>query len=202
MIKRHLWTYFILAFCLLIALLSGIGSNIQSLEPLLIIQVEFVGNQAWYSRNFIEGINGQWWRLITPAIIHFGILHLVFNLMWWWELGHLLERHYGTFVFMLMFLVLAVGSNMAQFLSTGPFFGGLSGVVYGLLAFIYARGIGDQDYFQLEKGLVWFLLAWYVLCWTGLVGNVANIAHTAGLVLGFLFGITANGVNRYLIKRR
>ena len=67
-------------------------------------------------------------RLLGPALFHFSWLHIVFNTMWWWQLGGSVERVLGKGALINLFLITALFSNLGQFMVTGPNFGGLSGV--------------------------------------------------------------------------
>ncbi|RUO41896.1 rhomboid family intramembrane serine protease GlpG [Pseudidiomarina aestuarii] len=132
----------------------------------------------------------QPWRLVTPALLHFSLLHILFNVFWWWYLGGRFEKLYGSVWLVLALLVTAIISNVSQFLVSGPYFGGLSGVVYGLFgcAVVLAWQRPSHPLF-LPPGLIGFMLVWLVLGYTDLLWvNVANTAHTAGLIAGLVFG--------------
>jgi GlpG protein len=62
-----------------------------------------------------EPMGGQYWRLLTPAFLHFGWLHIVFNCLWLWELGSKVERVMGSVNMLLLFMVIALVSNTSQF---------------------------------------------------------------------------------------
>ncbi|WP_417666171.1 rhomboid family intramembrane serine protease [Pseudidiomarina sp.] len=141
----------------------------------------------------------QPWRFITPALLHFSVLHIVFNVFWWWYLGGRFERYYGSKWLILAFLFCAVMSNTSQFIESGPYFGGLSGVVYGLFGIATVVGWNNPRHpLFLPKGLIIFMLAWLVLGYTGLLWvNIANTAHTAGLVAGLLVGAGIRTLTKY-----
>ncbi|MDC8831846.1 rhomboid family intramembrane serine protease GlpG [Alteromonas gilva] len=130
--------------------------------------------------------NHQWWRLLGPALIHFSLLHFVFNLLWWGMLGSQVERQLGTSFLLILFAITAVVSNVAQLLVAGPNFGGLSGVVYGLVGFVWITGwLRPQWGLYLPNAIVGFMLVWLVLGFTDVLWvNMANAAHTAGLITG------------------
>lgn len=137
----------------------------------------------------LEGLASQPWRLFTPMLLHFSLLHILFNLLWWSDLGRLIERHQSGTQLMLITLVTAAVSNVAQFLHSGPMFGGLSGVVYGLLGYLWIYGkVNPQSGYPLRREIVIFMLAWMVICFVGLSDVVANAAHLAGLISGCLLG--------------
>jgi GlpG protein len=142
------------------------------------------------SRGFADVLHGEAWRLVTPILIHFGALHLIFNMMWLWDLGGSLERLRGFGFVALFVLATAIASNVAQYAIAGnPYFGGMSGVVYAMLGYVWMQGRLNPSFgLGLHRGTVAMMLAWYVLCWTGLLGPIANWAHTAGLVLGVAWG--------------
>jgi GlpG protein len=74
-------------------------------------------------------------------------------------------------------------------MTASPLFGGMSGVVYGLLGYVWGQGFGRSDLgFSLNRSTVVMMLVWYALCWTGLLGPIANWAHTAGLIVGVGWG--------------
>jgi len=126
------------------------------------------------------------WRLFTPALMHFSVLHLVFNLLWWWYLGGQIENKLGSKKLLLLFLVAALIPNIGQFLLAGPNFGGLSGVVYALVGYIWWTGwLAPTQGISLPKPYVGFMLVWLVLGFFPIFGlNVANAAHVLGLMVG------------------
>jgi len=132
---------------------------------------------------------GQAWRLITPIFIHFGVLHLFFNMLWLRDLGTLIEIRQGALKLALLVAVLGVASNLGQYFVGGPFFGGMSGVLYGLFGYIWLRGQCDPaSGLALHPTTVWMMLAWFFLCLFGIIPNVANVTHVVGLALGILWG--------------
>ena len=140
----------------------------------------------------------QYWRILSPSFLHFGWLHLVFNCLWLWELGGKIERSFGSLVLLAHFFFIAAISNLAQYLWTGPsLFGGMSGVVYGLLGFCWLESrINSVSSLRLQPVLIWFMLGWLFVCMTGLVeavgfGAIANSAHVGGLLSGAFLGVVA-----------
>lgn len=138
---------------------------------------------------------GEWWRLLTPIFLHFGLAHVVFNSVMMWEFGRRLEALLGSLGFVLLIVTTGVFSNLAQYLwMPNAFFGGMSGVVYALIGFIavYHR-LKPSPLTQMRPGVVGFSLFWLVLCTTGaaevfLDKHIANAAHIGGLLAGALIG--------------
>ncbi|GAB5415874.1 MAG: rhomboid family intramembrane serine protease [Congregibacter sp.] len=142
-----------------------------------------------------DAVSRQWWRLITPAFLHFGWMHIVFNSLWCWELGRRIESRLGSRQLIGLFWVIAAVSTFAQHVSTGPsLFGGLSGVVYGLLGFAWVGGRLNPDWRSMAPAnpIMLFMVGWLVICLLGVVNvlgfSVANAAHLGGLICGALLG--------------
>ncbi len=134
---------------------------------------------------------GEYWRLLTPAFIHFGFLHIIFNLMWWRDLGNILEYTKGRLFIAIFLIVTGVGSNVLQASFTGANFGGLSGVVYALLGYLWIyKKINNKAKFSLPKSDITLMVGWFFLCMIpGLFPfGVANYAHGGGLVSGMILG--------------
>lgn len=139
--------------------------------------------------------DGEIWRLVTPIFLHFGIFHLVFNGLWLWVLGTRLEAFMGSWRLLGLIGVAAVVSNTAQYLwSSAITFGGMSGVVYALVGFIWLRQrLAPVPSLALPGGYIGVMLFWLVLCMSGVVTWVANVgianaAHLFGLLVGVLAG--------------
>ena len=189
----------VLAITALVALWTGLGTNIEAIVQLSFTPVD--------SRGYLAAAPDmqQWWRLITPIFIHFGLMHLAFNALWYWELGRRIEIRSGSLWLLGLTLLFALVSNTAQWLVSGStaLFGGLSGVLYGLLGYCWLyQLILPNVHFDLPKGVVIMMLAWLVLCLSGVVtmlgfGAIANAAHVGGLVIGCICGIVAAGVQRW-----
>lgn len=139
---------------------------------------------------------GEIWRLITPAFLHFGFFHVLFNSMWIWDLGRRLEYLLGRKYYFIFFVATAIFSNVAQYLWSGSgLFGGMSGVVYALVGFILvSHRLAPHQLTAVAPGILVFMLIWLVICATGAIdhfigGSVANAAHVGGLVAGILFAL-------------
>ncbi len=151
--------------------------------------------------------HGQYWRLVTPIFLHFGIFHLAFNGLWMWELGRRIEPLAGSLHMLVIVALMAIASNLGQYLWTGPsLFGGLSGVVYGLLGYIWIRNrVAPRLTLTLPRGLLGFLLFALLVGMSGAIEmlmsvRIANAAHAIGLLCGMLLGgwagITESGRSR------
>ncbi len=132
----------------------------------------------------------QAWRYITPAFIHFSVLHLVFNLLWWWYLGGQIEQRLGSGKLFILLIVGAALPNIAEFFASGPRFGGLSGVVYALLGYSWLRArLQPACGLAMPPALMGFMLVWLVLGFFDMLGtSTANMAHLVGLLVGLAQG--------------
>ena len=149
--------------------------------------------------------SGEYWRFVTPAFLHFGIFHVVFNSLWLWEFGRRVELLSGRSAYLVLMLALASGSNAGQYLWDGPVvFGGLSGVVYGLVGYVWIRNrIAPTPLLNVQPGIIYMLIGWLLICLFGIVdlfinGGVANGAHVSGLLIGMLAGALA-GRNKPIV---
>lgn len=192
-----------LVLSLLVALLTHLGDSLAGIAPFTFTPIIQQDGQSYLLSLGDSLAMGQWWRLLSPIFIHFGLLHLVMNLLWTWELGRRIEQHSGSLFLLGLLVISGVLSNLAQYLvSPGALFGGLSGVLYALLGYcwIYQR-LCPVAAFRLPSGVVTLMLVWLVLCFSGLVsllgfGQIANAAHLSGLVLGCLAGAVAGWLAR------
>ncbi|AOT07208.1 rhomboid family intramembrane serine protease GlpG [Pseudoalteromonas luteoviolacea] len=123
---------------------------------------------------------------ITPTFVHFGVIHLIFNLSWWLYLGHQIVQRTHVSVLLILFFVSALLSNWAQFLLVDENFGGLSGVVYAQMGFCWIYSHFNQSAQPiLSKPMIGFMLVWMVLGFADILFvSMANWAHLFGLTSG------------------
>lgn len=148
--------------------------------------------------------HGQVWRLITPAFMHGGMLHLVFNCYYVLLFGAAIESLKGPRIFVALVLVSAIISNCGQAFwqavtPNGGYaaFLGLSGINYALFGYVWMRGkVAPGERLGASQQTVGFMLAWLLLCMTGMMGPIANAAHLIGLLVGVIFGYWPRIVRR------
>ena len=180
-------TFVLIAISVVVAFYSRLGADRQAIMRLFI--TDYTVSDLLLRWNLPEILHGQFWRLITPIFIHFGLLHIFFNMVWLRDLGSMIEGRQSSWTLAVLVLAVAVCSNLAQFLVGGPVFGGMSGVVYGLLCYIWMRGRFDPGSgLYLHPTTVTMMIIWFFACLVGIIPDVANAAHAAGLVLGLAWG--------------
>jgi len=185
------FTIGVIAVCVGLAAWSRLGAYLPPMGPLFLTEYfRGTGMQAVRS--------GEFWRLLAPIFLHFGLAHLIFNMLWMWQLGGLFERRLGSIELIAFVVVIGVISNVAQYYYAPAIpFGGMSGVVYGLLGYFWVQGRSNPRIgIVLQKPIVIMMLAWFAVCWLGLIGNIANMAHTVGLVAGSIWGFTSSRLGR------
>ena len=153
------------------------------------IAMQILGDQEvmlWLAWPFDPTLKFEFWRYFTHALMHFSLMHILFNLLWWWYLGGAVEKRLGSGKLIVITLISALLSGYVQQKFSGPWFGGLSGVVYALMGYVWLRGERDpQSGIYLQRGLIIFALIWIVAGWFDLFGmSMANGAHIAGLAVG------------------
>ena len=128
---------------------------------------------------------------LTPALMHFSAIHLIFNLGWWLHLGDRLIKRTSAKMLLVLFVVSGLVSNWAQYFFVDKNFGGLSGVVYALLGYAWVYGARHTSEAPLvEKPIVGFMLIWMLVGFSDVLFiNMANWAHLFGLLSGMLLGV-------------
>lgn len=130
----------------------------------------------------------QVWRWVSHILLHFSLLHLLFNIVWWWYLASAVEKYRGVTTLAVLTLASAVVSGLVQSHFSGALFGGLSGVVYALMGYVWWYGEKNPGSpLMMPRGLIVFALLWLIAGYFDIFGiAVANAAHVAGLVIGLL----------------
>ncbi|WP_339781671.1 rhomboid family intramembrane serine protease [uncultured Marinobacter sp.] len=180
----------IIVLAVLMAWFTSLGSN-QFTANLLIIDPRAYGWGSMAER--LDALSatlasGQVWRLFTPDFLHFSWTHIIFNSVMLWFLGSQIEWFDGRTRLVVLFIVTSLVSNGLQYMVSGPFFGGLSGVVYGILGYCWLSQ-RTLPRFQFPPALVTFAVVWMVIGFTPVpemlgLGRMANEAHLGGFAAG------------------
>ena len=171
-----------------VALFLGLVVSAQTPFP------DFEDLIAWGADFGPKTMAGEWWRLITSAFLHLNPLHLGFNMWALWNVGRLVERMAGNIGFVLLYVVSAIGGNIAS-LAWHPnvVSGGASGAIFGicgaLIAYIFTRKdtVPAEILSHLKSSMGGFLV--YNIAFGFMVPGIDNAAHLGGLVSGFVFGL-------------
>lgn len=181
----------LLILCIVAGLATQLGRNPAWTGWLLISNLPRLDPLRFWN-SLAEVSSGQVWRLFTPVFLHFSLWHLLVNLLWMQDLGGALEARIGTWRFAGIVALVALVSNLAQYVAAGANFGGMSGVVYGLFGYLWVRGRREPHFgLQISSMTAGFLLVFLALGIFGLLGPTANAAHFSGLAAGAGLGWAA-----------
>ncbi len=155
-------------------------------------------DEAWIVQTFAlsrqENFSNilDYYKLLTPAFVHFGFMHIAFNLVMFEALGRPLEKTFGKTKLFSLIVSIALLSNVLQYCFMGNdygYFGGLSGVVYGIIGYCGVLSKRDDlpSSFMIPAGLLTVSIVFILLGF--LFSGIANLCHLGGVVVGILWGL-------------
>lgn len=137
--------------------------------------------------------DGQWWRMLTGAFLHYGLTHLAVNMFSLYILGRDLEQYLGSVRYAAIYFLSAIGGSVAVLFFAVPFasVAGASGAIFGLLG---ATGVA---LYQRKANLrsLFAILAINVVI--SFLPGISLAAHAGG----FLFGAAAGAIVIYAKRR-
>lgn len=167
-----------------LCVLTYIGS--VYVQPRLRLDLAMIG-LARVGRAQLVGIaDGEYWRLLTPVLLHASVVHLLVNMVSLWFLGPFLEQALGRARYLTLFVVGAMGGSALSFALGAPnvLSVGASGAVFalvGALIPIYRR-------LRLSVGPVLVMIA--VNAFIGFsIPSIDWRAHLGGLLTGAGLGL-------------
>lgn len=147
---------------------------------------------------------GQWFRLVSPVVLHAGVIHFVVNMLALWFIGAAVEQSHGFASAAILFFIPAVGGNilgaifLPQYISVGAS-GGIFGLIGGCIAdialnwnLLFIKGENDEDNSRWRHSVAFFWLFFDILlnCVIGFTPFVDNFTHLGGLLYGICCGVS------------
>lgn len=203
-IKSGPATKLLIGASVLVGIATQLGYDENSIFFSLLFEKWTPAKGNLYSSGLAAIQSGEIWRAFTPMFVHFGPMHLIFNMLWLNDLGTQIESRIGKWKYLLLVLAIAAISNFAQYFWADwnhrhGLFGGMSGVVYGMFGYIWMKARYEpQERYLLTQQTVTLMIVWMFLCMTGIIGPIANAAHVMGLVAGVTFGYARTFFKTYL----
>ncbi len=172
----------VLVFVLM--LISGISLTDPTVPQLI----------AWGANFGPLTVSGQWWRLLTACFLHIGIVHIALNMYILYQAGLFVERLYGGFRFLVLYLAAGIGGNLAgvvlhpMIVSAGAS-GAIFGVYGGLLAFLLRQRAVIRPEAAQAIGRSALIFIGINLFYGLATPHTDLTAHVGGIVTGFLAGL-------------
>ncbi len=156
---------------------------------------------AYYSPSIV--INGEWWRLITPNLMHWNLGHILSNGFGLWVFGRMIEPLMGTRNMIYLFVISGLSSSLAMLtMDTAGIYwqsdvpaivAGASGIDYGVMAAAFTilllvrRRLAPEGFTKDLRGMVVLLLVYTYLNLSD--GHLAIFAHLGGFLGGLAFAL-------------
>jgi len=145
----------------------------------------YVGAQNW--ARVLE--HGEWWRCLSYAFTHGGLLHLAFNMVALYQVGMLLEKEAGHAALLCIYVFSAITATVAGYLwHPEAYVVGASGSLFGLIGFavVFYRRLSDPQSLAKSK----FMLQWAMFAFLfGFAVQADNAGHLGGAIGGALIGL-------------
>lgn len=156
--------------------LSGGSENIENL-------IRFGANSK------ILVAEGEWWRLFTASFIHIGFFHILFNMYFFYSLGPVFERLFGSMNFLIIYLIAGIFGNLLSFAFGSPYTvsAGASTSLYGMLGLaIGLMATYRDDEIIRSFGASFISVVVINVIYSLLAPGVGIYGHLGGFVAGFL----------------
>ena len=193
-------TWLLIGACAVVAFISSLGADTYPVRNLFypLLPSESLSDLLLAIDRPIEVI-----RSLTPMFLHFGELHFVFNMLWLWYFGKQLEALQSTWMFVGLVVVTAFVSNTTQYLAQSyNNFGGMSGVVYGLVGYTWViHYFMPRSYLLINSRMFVFFVVALVLMEIFASSLIATAAHVGGLVSGLAVGLLVVVYYRKVLKQ-
>jgi membrane associated rhomboid family serine protease len=159
-------------------MLSGFGTNSAGMQRVLIDGALIPVAVLQY---------GQWWRILTGAFLHGGLIHIGVNMISLWFLGRFIEYALGPWRMLLVYMVSLVASGLGVVYFSAPTVPtiGASGAIFGLFGALFAIGLRlGRPGMDLVRANLGILILNLIITFT--VPAISWQAHVAGLLAGFV----------------
>ena len=138
--------------------------------------------------------SGEWYRLITSGFLHYGLIHVGFNMLILYRLGQLLEPVFGRVRFGLLYIAALLGGSVgALLLSPNSLTAGASGAVFGLMG-ATAVVMRERGINVMQSSIGGLLVMNLVL--TFAIRGISIGGHVGGLIAGAVGGLILERVGR------
>ena len=182
------WTYLIIAVCALVYLSMGVVCGFEALtEPTGVTLLRFGADFG----PLVAA--GEWYRIITCAFVHIGIVHILFNMVILWQIGNFVERLYGNMLFLVVYLGSAVAGSLTSLtMNPAVISAGASGAIFGLYGALLAYMLRRRGAIPLHmvsgirNGAIAFIAFNLIY---GMQAGIDNWCHLGGLLGGFFLGV-------------
>ena len=153
------------------------------------------GSSAGIERVLVDGAlipafvlqDGQWWRVITGAFLHGGLIHIGVNMLSLWFLGRFIEYALGSWRMFVVYMFSLIVSGLGVVFFSSPMVPtvGASGAIFGLFGALFAIGFKlGKPGMDLVRANVGILVLNLIITFT--VPQISWQAHVAGLLAGFV----------------
>src|SRR5579872_3682158 len=170
--------------------LATLMGGAELFRPVGEMQIEWGSNFAPYTTD------GEWWRLFTSMFIHFGLAHILFNMVALVTFGPLVERLYGSVMFLLLYLLTGILSGLTS-VSWHPAVNsaGASGAIFGICGALVGAILRARTRFPSDLSRPFLHSTFLFLGWSLYAGftykGVDYAAHLGGLASGVILGLMA-----------
>jgi membrane associated rhomboid family serine protease len=130
---------------------------------------------------------GEWWRIVTGAFLHGGLIHIGVNMLSLWFLGRFIEFALGSWRMLLVYMVSLIASGLGVVYFSDPLVPtvGASGAIFGLFGALFAIGFKlGKPGMELVRANIGILILNLVITFT--IPAISWQAHVAGLIAGFV----------------
>lgn len=183
-LKVPYFTYILAACIVAIAAIQFVT------DPPPVEQLGFIRNSIW-AAGFVKPLfrDGEYWRILTGAVIHANLIHIAFNGMALINLGKIVEQLSSRYHLVIVFILAALGGGVVSLIFQPNIISvGASGGIIGLLGYLVVYSIVRRQFIAKEfRRSLLFNTGFILIYGLVLYNTIDNFAHAGGFLTGAIY---------------